>query len=389
MDKSFTLITVYLIAFAGFTSFSLLFPVVPYYASSLGLSAMDVGFIVSIYSYVNAVAILPCGMLSDRWGRRTFLITGLVLSTLIPFLYPLARDMFTLCLVRALHGLGSAVFIPTALAVVTDVATPETRGRVLGWYTASAQLGLMAGPAAGGFLLQQFGFEVAFYGCSLTPLLGLIFISTRINAIHQKPAAVTGLGEHPWNWLRQGGAIISLVTLVLVAVGSGAISTFIPLYVREFGVTEAGAGIIITSCYLSSAALRIPVGNLSDRFGNAPLVMAGLALCAAGLGLIPFMHDLWLFALAALVFGTGMGFAMPASLTWLAHLSPVDKRGLSMGMGSAAFQVGLALGATSMGMVINQYGYTNMYFTAAGIVAAGLIVSLLVTPIKALDKTNA
>jgi MFS family permease len=272
--------------------------------------------------------------------------------------------------------LGSAVFIPTALAVITDVATPETRGRVMGWYTASAQLGLMAGPAAGGFLLQNFGFEAAFYGCSFMPLLALVFLCTRLNAIHQKPAAVTGHDEHPWNWLRGRGAVVSLATLVLVAVGSGAISTFIPLYVKDFGIAEAGAGIIITACYLSSAALRIPAGTLSDKFGNAPLIVTGLVLSVVGLGLIPLMHSLWPFALAALVFGLGMGFAMPASLTWLAHLSPAAKRGLSMGMGSAAFQVGLALGATTLGVVIDRLGYPVMYFSAAGIMAAGLVIIL-------------
>ena len=377
MKNSFTLVTIYLIAFAGFTSFSWLFPVVPYYASNLGIGVADVGIAVSIYSYINAVAILPCGILSDRWGRRRFLVAGLVISIVVPFLYPLAQGFWTLCIIRALHGLGAAIFVPTALAVVIDLATPEKRGQILGWYTASSQLGLMSGPIAGGYILNSFGFEAAFYSCGLMPLLGLIFLSTRIRSIPQKPPTHPSEDAHSWNWLKQRGAIISLLALIITAVGSGTISTFIPLYVKDFGITEAGAGIIIAACYASSAALRVPSGTLADRFGNMPMIILGLILCAVSLTLVAFSNVLYQLSIIAALFGLGMGFSMPAALSWLAHLSPPTKRGLGMGLGSASFQVGLALGATFMGIVISYSGFDTMYFTAASVSAVGLLIILL------------
>ncbi len=377
MKNSFTLVTIYLIAFAGFTSFSWLFPVVPYYASSLGISISDIGIVVSIYSYINAAAILPSGMLSDRWGRRRFLVAGLVVSTVVPFLYPLAKDFWALCIIRALHGLGAAVFVPTAIAAVIDLASPEKRGQILGWYTASAQLGLMAGPIVGGYILQGFGYEAAFYSCGLMPLLGLIFLSARMRSIPKKPPTHPSEDAHSWNWLKQRGAIISLLALIVTAVGSGTISTFIPLYVQGFGITEAGAGTIITACYASSAALRVPSGTLADRFGNMPMIILGLILCAVSLTLVAFSNVLYQLSIIAALFGLGMGFSMPAALSWLAHLSPPTKRGLGMGLGSASFQVGLALGATFMGIVISCSGFDTMYFTAASVSAVGLLIILL------------
>ena len=377
MKNSFTLVTIYLIAFAGFTSFSWLFPVVPYYASSLGISISDIGIVVSIYSYINAAAILPSGMLSDRWGRRRFLVAGLVVSTVVPFLYPLAKDFWALCIIRALHGLGAAVFVPTAIAAVIDLASPEKRGQILGWYTASAQLGLMAGPIVGGYILQGFGYEAAFYSCGLMPLLGLIFLSARMRSIPQKPPTHPSEDAHSWNWLKQRGAIISLLALIVTAVGSGTISTFMPLYVQGFGITEAGAGTIITACYASSAALRVPSGTLADRFGNRPMIILGLILCAVSLTLVAFSNVLYQLSIIAALFGLGMGFSMPAALSWLAHLSPPTKRGLGMGLGSASFQVGLALGATFMGIVISCSGFDTMYFTAASVSAVGLLIILL------------
>ena len=373
MNARFTLATIYLVAFAGFTSFSWLFPVIPYYTSSLGISVADTGFIVSLYSYVMAAGIIPIGMLSDRLGRRQFLVAGLILSAVAPFLYPLAHDITALCLVRVLHGLGGALFLPTALAIVADLSRQGEHGKTMGWYTASSQLGLMAGPVAGGYIVQQFGFTSAYYGCSALPLIALIFVATRMQAIPQKPATLKDLSIHPWLWLRHPGAIVSLLALVITAVASSTVSTFLPLYVRDFGISEAGAGMVITACYASSAALRIPSGALADRLGNAPMIIAGIFLSAIAIALIPSFHLLWQLAAVGLIYGLGMGLSMPASLSWLAHLSPADKRGFSMGLGSAAFQAGLAVGSTTMGIVVQNSGFTAMYLVTAAMAAVSAI----------------
>ena len=377
MNTRLTRATIYLVAFAGYTGISWLFPVLPYYATSLGIGVADTGFIVSLYSYVLAIGIIPVGMLSDRLGRRQFLVAGLILSAAAPLLYPLAHDIPALYLVGILLGLGGALFVPTALAVITDLSREGEHGKAMGWYTASSQLGLMTGPVAGGYAVQQFGFTAAFYGCSALPLIALAFVANGLHAIPQQPVA-RSVSEHPWLWLKHPGAIVSLLALVITAVASSTVSAFIPLYVRDFGIPAGGAGMIITACYASSAALRVPSGALADRLGNAPMITAGILCCAIAIALIPSFHLLWALVAVGLVYGLGMGLSMPASLSWLAHLSAPDKRGFAMGLGSAAFQVGLAIGATVMGMVVQNSGFTVMYLsTAAAVAASGITMILL------------
>lgn len=377
MNPLLTLATIYLVAFAGYASTAWLFPVLPYYTTSLGISISDTGFIVSLYSYALAIGIIPVGMLSDRLGRRQFLVAGLIISAGAPFLYPLAKDVGSLYLVGILLGLGGALFMPTALATIADLSRQGEHGKAMGWYTASSQLGLMTGPLAGGYIVQHFGFTAAFYGCSALPLIALVFVITRLRAIPQKPVAAD-TGRHPWQWLWHPGAIISLLALVITAIASSTISTFIPLYVRGLGIAEAGAGMIIAACYASSAALRIPSGALSDKLGNGPMILSGILLSATAIALIPSFHLLWQLAAVGLIYGMGMGLSMPASLSWLAHLSPADKRGFSMGLGSAAFQVGLAAGSTAMGIVVQACGFTPMYLATASLAAlAGIAMAIL------------
>jgi MFS family permease len=380
MATSFTLITIYMVAFTGFAGFSWLSVVTPYYFSSLGISVSDIGLMIAIYAYVNAAGMFPCSMLSERWGRRKFLIAGLIIASIAPLLYPMTKDIWALYLICVLHGVGSTLFVPTALAVVTELSEPGEFGKSIGWYSASAQLGLMAGPIAGGFILQQFGYVAAYASCGVMPLVALIFVLIRMRHIPVRIPDNRVQQTRSWGWLANPGTIVSILCLIMIAVGASALNTFIPLYVKGFGINEVVAGLIITACYASSAALRIPSGNLSDKFGNAPLVLVGTALSGGAIALIAIFNVDYQIAIAALLFGVGIGFAMPSSLAWLARISPVEKRGMAMGLGSAAYQVGLAVGATALGAVAQNNGYPFMYLSVAA--AIGLSALIMVICLK-------
>jgi predicted MFS family arabinose efflux permease len=68
---------------------------------------------------------------------------------------------------------------------------------------------------------------------------------------------------------------------------------------------------------------------------------------------------------------------MPASLAWFAYSTPPEKRGLAMGLGSASYQVGLAIGSTALGLIVQNSGYTFMYFcTSCAVGLSGIIIAL-------------
>ena len=77
---------------------------------------------------------------------------------------------------------------------------------------------------------------------------------------------------------------------------------------------------------------------------------------------------------AAIIFGLGMGIAMPASFALLADIAPVESRGFAMGIASSALQAGLAIGATVMGMFLGIASFENMFRVCSIGVLVGLIV---------------
>ncbi len=367
------LLPLYIVGFCGYTGFSLLFPVIPKYAEVLGTPLSLVGLVVGTFSYVAALTMIPFGMLSDRVGRRALLVIGLVIYTVAPLFYLMVTSPLQLILVRGIHGLASASFIPVANALVVEISPLQRRGEALGWFTGATMMGFVVGPITGGFLLHSYGFDATFYACSLTSLLALLIILPWLKNMPGRPAAVA-VGESSWGWLWQRRAFGALLTPLFITFGSGAIVAFMPLYGEGLAITASQIGILITAIYASSALVRAPAGRLSDRMRRKTVILCGFVISVAGLAFISFPTSFPLLMVAGIVFGLGMGLAMPAAFALVADLAPLSARGLAMGTASSFLQAGLAIGATAMGGVAAVVGFQSMFQICGLSLAVGLIV---------------
>jgi len=300
------------------------------------------------------------------------LTAGLVIFTLSPFLYPLATNLSQLGLVRAFHGLASAMFLPAATSLVVETSTQDRWGETLGWFTTATQLALVVGPMLGGLVLNRYGFIITFYACGITPLLGLIFVLFRLTAI-QSIAKRGVVSAGSWGWLKPT-IFAGLTAPFFFTTGSGTILTFMPLYSQSLGIAETGAGIIIASVYIGSTLLRVPGGKLSDNIGRRSVILMGLAISFTAMILISFLNSFSGLIAVAILYGVGMGLAMPASYALVADLTPPEVRGLTMGMTNTFLHAGIATGPTVMGIVASVSNYATMFRACSLSLILGLAV---------------
>ena len=100
----------------------IIWPLIPVYALDLGATGFQVGMIIASFNIARVFANPISGRLSDRWGRKPFIVTGLFLYALVSILYIMATDVNDLIMVRFLHGLTSVLVVPVAMALAADIA---------------------------------------------------------------------------------------------------------------------------------------------------------------------------------------------------------------------------------------------------------------------------
>ncbi|WP_326643018.1 MFS transporter [Nonomuraea fuscirosea] len=135
---------------------------VPSLMRDLGSTPADVQWILDAYILVFAGFLITAGSLSDRSGRRRFLIMGLTILGTASVLAALAEQPWHLVACRALMGLGAAFAMPSTKSILIAVFDESERRRAMAAWSVVGMVGLVAGPVLGGLLLQHFRWSAVF-----------------------------------------------------------------------------------------------------------------------------------------------------------------------------------------------------------------------------------
>src|SRR5690606_23738857 len=128
----------------------------------LGASPSDIQWIIDAYILVFAGLLLTAGSLSDRYGRRRFLLIGLVIFGGASLLAVMASEPWQLIGARALMGVGGSILMPSTLSIMITVFDETERRKAFAAWSAVAMVGMVAGPILGGLLLDAFWWGAVF-----------------------------------------------------------------------------------------------------------------------------------------------------------------------------------------------------------------------------------
>src|SRR5438552_7576676 len=152
MKKS-PLLSIFLIVLVDVLGLTIILPLLPFYAESLGATPAVVGMLVSTYALCQLIAGPPLGHLSDRVGRRPVLLVSQI-GTCVGFLIlASAHSLWMVFLARVIDGL-TAGNLTVAQAYISDVTEPENRAKSFGMIGIAFGLGFLVGPAVSGYLAQ-------------------------------------------------------------------------------------------------------------------------------------------------------------------------------------------------------------------------------------------
>ncbi len=361
----------------------------PAIGREFGASALQLGLVETTYVLSASIFLLSMGRLGDIHGRRRIFQSGIVVFTIAGGLLSQAWSIESVIALRFLQGMGGSMVMATTIAIVVSVFPPEERGKALGIAVASVYAGISCGPFIGGALVTSFGWRTIFY---LSVPLGLLVFAITAAKLRGEWAESRGepfdwpgslvyaasilllisgasnLHRGPWAWVLAAGGLCGIAFFLALQARTPyplldvallrrnrvfALSNLAALlnYAATFGVTfflslylqyikgmsarEAGALLIIQP--IVQTLLSPLCGRLADRYPAERVATAGMALCAAGLGVAATFTGETSLSLVVVTLGfLGTGFALFSSPNTSVIMGSVEPRHLGVASGLSA-----------------------------------------------------
>jgi MFS transporter, DHA1 family, tetracycline resistance protein len=422
MLKTARLAVLFVSVLVDMIGFGIVLPLLPFYAEDFGATPAQVTLLIASYSAMQFVAVPIWGRVSDRLGRRPFIVAGLFASAVSYLIFGLAGSLAMLFVSRIAGGAAGGT-IAVAQAYVADTTGPEDRAHGLGMLGAASGLGVLIGPAIGGYF-SVFGYHVpgliAAGLCAANGVAAIFLLpeslkadvvgATRVPraagdsavAAGSRPASPAGGAAEPagapavaGQGRRQpGGEAASLrswlVTMtrypysLLLAVYFLSIMSFtamtavLALYGdRAHAMDARDMGIIFAVAGGTTVIVRgLLVGWLVRRLGERRIVQAGTVVLALSLAAIPLAPtEALMFALVPF-WALAAGLTFPSLASLVSQQTDARSQGSMLGGQQVVGGIGRVLGPVWAGVAFGAVSITSPFLIGAALVTVAAMVAL-------------
>jgi MFS family permease len=354
-------------------------PLLPVFAASLGAGDLVLGLIVSVSTLAGMIFKPFFGLLSDRWGRRIWLIIGTIIFAGAPFLYHAVETPQHLLMIRIFHGFATAIYGPVTLAFVAEQTSPEKRPGGFGLFSVARSTGYIIGPAVAGWLLIRvepvdvFAI-IGLLSCLIfIPILLIPKTEAPTNAHrppirHQIRSALKSGSRTPAIWI--SGGLDATVYIALYA-----LKAFLPIYGITLGMNIAQIGLFFSVQEGSSMVLKPFGGRLGNRWGAIETVSLGILLYGLTLPMLTWAPSFEVLLILAVLFGCAQALVFPSTKAIVSNQVEQRYLGAGMGLTGALNNTAKVIGPILGGFLVQGIGFvfTLQMMGLMLLVAAGLI----------------
>jgi EmrB/QacA subfamily drug resistance transporter len=382
----------------------------PSIAQSLKADFADIEWVISAYTLTFASLVMPSGALADRYGRKRMLLLGLAIFTVASFVCGAAPNATWLNGARAVQGVGAALQLSSALAILSHSFRGAARARAFAFWGSVIGIAISLGPVAGGFITQNFGWEWAFY---VNIPVGVVMIALTLYAVDESrdpdatridiPGVVTFTsflflitlalitGNHlGWSSPRiliefALAAVLFALFIVVelvqkrpmldlsfflrptyigaqiagLALAASLLTmlTYLPMYFQSgLGYAPQGAGLLMLPMAVPLFFVpRFTAAHLTHRYSGRALLTAGLVFVAAGMVWMAIeapRFDYVSMLGGMLLAGIGAGLLNGESAKVGMTVIPPQRAGMASGIGGTLRFTGIVVGFAVLGAIL-------------------------------------
>ncbi len=391
-QKKSPLIIIFMTVFIDLIGFGIIIPLSPYLARQFNASAVEIGWLMAIYSLTQFLFSTFWGTLSDRIGRRPVILICLAGGFFSYLMFAFATQLSSLFIARALAGAFGGNISATH-AYIADVTTKENRSKGMGMLGAAFGLGFIFGPLMGGFLsivgehfgqLPPFGKSFSSLGAAAICLANFIFAYFKLpesrNTLHPIAEGESASRGNRFKRIFQellrplSGQLMLIFFLSGLAMAQMESMLFPYMSDRfgwdmrmsSYGFAYVGVLMVLTQGYF--------VRKWMPRLGEARTLMIGLILFSISLAGIALSDNIYLMGFVMTILAIGNGLMRPPNIGLISQLTNADEQGLVLGVTNSLASLGRIIGPVIGGIFYQQVAQNSPFLLAATLVAGGVFI---------------
>jgi MFS family permease len=378
IDKSI-FSTLFFSIFATVTGVGIVVPLLPVYARNLGASGLYIGMIFGAFSLSRTILLPYFGRLSDKRGRKSFIVQGMFAYTIISIAFLFSHNVNSIIVLRFVQGAASAMLLPVIQAYVGDITPGGREGFTMGLFNMSLFLGLSLGPVLGGIIRDRFDLSAAFISMGCLSFIGFLLSFLLLPPTRDEKVVRRGRPPAEWKRLVQDRDIAGLFFFRLAYTACiGIVWGFLPVLAdTELSLSSSLIGILVMLAIFVSGIIHVPMGYLADRINKKLLVVVGGLIVSYAMLSFRWADDFWEMVWASLFFGIGGGVSIPA-LTAISVIigDKTDAMGSVMALITVAHSLGMLVGAMLAGVMMDLFQLRQIF--PLGMVMMGLGVGAFI-----------
>ena len=371
--------------------FGCVIPVLPLFASDMGLGASGVGMILSTSALARIVLNMPFGRLADKIGRKPLMVGGQLLTAGASIGTGFATSLPALLACRLMLGCGSSSALAGSGAYMADITTkvPNHRAKIIGFQSTIINIAYAVGPAAGGFLCDLYGPRLMFFivggaAAICSAGFGMLPETYQGSKNEKKEQIVTQPVKEASAWEvyrplladRNQQGVMGMNFAVFCSYSS--LMTVFPLHAAEV-LGDAGTASVIGALFASGAVVGFvaaPLGGyLADKIGRKNTVVPAGVLIAVGALMTtmttPETGSIATMLPAILVWGVGNSMVNPGLSAFAADIAKdVKTRSQALSLSRMAADSAFLFCPISLGMLAQYYSCSVALYTTAGLITA-------------------
>jgi MFS family permease len=375
----------------------------------LGIDQVQLGYMFSSFLWLYVVALVPMGMLVDRYGGRAVNAGGMAVWSAATVVTGLAVSLPALIATRLVMGVGEATSYPAAARVIREWVPARERALATTIFNSGAYFGPAVGGLVLGALVSVAGWRVAFFVCGG---IGFIWLAAwliwfrqpehatwldedeRQMILRERPANSVTVSSGPrmgiWQLLMAPSMRGLMLTQGCAVYTQYLFLTWLPNYLQAArGMTVLKSGAVMMLPYLGAVVLSIILGRISDRVltaqgvgeGRRRMMVAASMLGASVILLTPMVDNVYVILLLIMIALAGVSTAVGLNISLLNDvLRSAPDVGRANGLLILGGNIFGILAPVTTGYVIQATGSFNYAFlVAGGLLVCGALASVLLT----------